>query len=60
MDSLHFLTSAIVDDRPQLNSISIEDNEVFLDATIHGPDEPMCCPTLRSTRHYRWSTTSWT
>jgi hypothetical protein len=48
-----FLTSAIVDDRPQLNSISIEDNEVFLDATIHGPDEPMCCPTLRSTRHYR-------
>lgn len=48
-----FLTSAFVDDRPQLNSISIENNEVFLDATIHGTDEPMCCPTLRTTRHYR-------
>jgi hypothetical protein len=48
-----FLTSAIVDDRPQLNSLSIEDGEVFLDATIHGPDEPMCCPTLQTTRHYR-------
>ena len=48
-----FLTSAIVDDRPQLNSLSIEDGEVFLDATIHGPDEPMCCPTLQTTRHYQ-------
>ncbi|HEX5838192.1 MAG TPA: Gmad2 immunoglobulin-like domain-containing protein [Anaerolineales bacterium] len=48
-----YLTSAIVDDRPLLNALSIEDNEVFLDATIHGPDEPMCCPTLRTTRHYR-------
>jgi len=48
-----FLTSAIVDDRPQLNALSIENGEVFLDATIHGPDEPMCCPTRRTLRHYR-------
>lgn len=48
-----FLTSAIVDDRPQLNALSIENNELFLDAIIHGPDEPMCCPTLRTIRHYR-------
>jgi hypothetical protein len=48
-----FLTSAIVDDRPQLNALSIEAGEVFLDATIHAPDEPMCCPTLRTLRHYR-------
>lgn len=48
-----FLTSAIVDDRPQLNALSIENGEVFLDAVIHATDDPMCCPTLRTTRHYR-------
>ncbi|MEO8357779.1 MAG: Gmad2 immunoglobulin-like domain-containing protein [Chloroflexota bacterium] len=48
-----FFTSAIVDDRPQLNALSIENDQIFLDAVIHGTDEPMCCPTLRTTRHYR-------
>src|SRR5688572_15034769 len=52
---LAFQTSSIVDDRPQLNALSIENNEIFLDATIHGFEEPMCCPTLRTTRHYRLS-----
>jgi len=51
--ALVFQTSSIVDDRPQLNVLSIENNEIFLDATIHGFEEPMCCPTLRTTRHYR-------
>jgi hypothetical protein len=48
-----FLTSSIVDDRPQLNALSIENGEIFLDAIIHGFDDPMCCPTLHTTRHYR-------
>jgi len=48
-----FLTSAIVDDRPQLTALSVDNGEVFLDATIHAMDEPMCCPTLRTSRHYR-------
>ena len=49
-----FQTSTMVDDRPQLNALSIANNEIFLDAVIHGVDEPMCCPTLRTTRHYRF------
>jgi hypothetical protein len=49
-----FQASTIVDDRPQLQALSIADNEIFLDAVIHGTDEPMCCPTLRTTRHYRF------
>jgi hypothetical protein len=49
-----FQTSNMVDDRPQLNALAIEDNEIFLDAVMHGIDEPMCCPTLRTTRHYRF------
>ena len=51
--ALTFQTSSIVDDRPQLNALSIENSEIFLEATIHGFEEPMCCPTLRTTRHYR-------
>lgn len=50
---LTFLTSNMVDDRPQLNALSIDNGEIFLEAVIHGPDEPMCCPTLRTMRHYR-------
>jgi hypothetical protein len=48
-----FQTSNMVDDRPQINALSIEKNEIFLDAVIHRIDEPMCCPTLRTTRRYR-------
>jgi len=50
---LTFQTSTMVDDRPQLNALSIDNNEIFLDVVIHGSDDPMCCPTLRTARHYR-------
>jgi hypothetical protein len=49
-----FQTSMIVDDRPQLNELSIENGEIFLDALVHGTDDPMCCPTLKTMRHYRF------
>ena len=51
--TLTFQNSTMVDDRPQLKALSIAGGEIFLDAVIHGTDEPMCCPTLRTTRHYR-------
>lgn len=47
-----FLTSVLIDDRPQINSISIENGEVFLDAVTHGFDDGACCPTLQTTRQY--------
>ena len=50
---LIFQTSIGVDDRPQPNELSISNREVFLDVTVHRADEPMCCPTLKSARHYR-------
>ena len=52
--TLTFQNSTMVDDRPQLMALSIQGGEIFLDAVIHGTDEPMCCPTLRTTRHYRF------
>jgi Immunoglobulin-like domain of bacterial spore germination len=51
--TLLFQNSTMVDDRPQLKALSIAGGEIFLDTVIHGSDEPMCCPTLRTTRHYR-------
>lgn len=52
-DAAVFESSVFVDDRPQINGIAIEHNEVRLDVTTHGTDDPMCCPTFHSTRHYR-------
>ena len=50
---LVYQTSAWVDDRPQLNELSIAGGEIFLDVTTHKTDDPMCCPTLKTARHYR-------
>jgi hypothetical protein len=47
-----FLTSIFLDDRPLINDLAVEDGEIFVDATVHNPDDPMCCPTLPTTRHY--------
>lgn len=48
-----FVSSTLVDDRPQLNSLSIKNSEILLDSVIHGIADPMCCPTLHVTRNYR-------
>jgi len=50
---LIFQTSAWIDDRPQVNELSIENGEIFLDVATHREDEPMCCPTLHNARHYQ-------
>jgi hypothetical protein len=50
---LIYQTSTMVDDRPGLNALAIENGEIFLDAVIHTLEDPLCCPTLRMTRHYR-------
>ncbi len=47
-----FQTSILLDDRAQPNKLSIEGGEIYLDATIHATNDPMCCPTLQTTRHY--------
>jgi len=35
-----------VDDRARLDSLSIVDKKIVADAMVHGPNDPMCCPTL--------------
>lgn len=48
-----FLASIFLDDRPLINSLAVEKGEIFVDAVIHSADDPMCCPTLPTNRHYR-------
>ena len=31
---------------------NIEGNEIVISMTVHGPGEPMCCPTLRVRKHF--------
>ena len=45
--------SVYVDDRPLADELSIADGEIYLDVTTHKLDDPTCCPTLHSTRHYQ-------
>ena len=55
---LIYQRAAMVDDRPGLNALAIENGEIFLDAVIHTLEDPLCCPTLRMTRRYRLVTTN--
>ena len=50
---LVYQTSVFVDDRPLVNELSMDESGIFLDVTVHDTDEPMCCPTLHTARHYR-------
>jgi hypothetical protein len=51
-DEAVFLTSIFLDDRPIINHLEVENGEIFVDAIVHNRDDPMCCPTLETTRHY--------
>lgn len=51
-DEAVYLTSIFLDDRPMINAVAVEDGEIFVDAVIHAADDPMCCPTLATIRHY--------
>lgn len=47
-----FLTSIFLDDRPIINHLEVDDGEVIVDAIVHNRGDPMCCPTLATTRSY--------
>jgi hypothetical protein len=43
---------ALLGDRAQINSLSIRDGEIVVDMITQGPNDPMCCPTLRVVETY--------
>jgi hypothetical protein len=44
----------LVDDRPVINSITIKDEQILLDVTVHGPNDPGCCAAQPNKRVYRY------
>ena len=38
--------SVLIDDRPKIDTLTIQDGQILLQATIHGANDPMVSPTL--------------
>ncbi len=43
----------MIDDRPIFQDIAIKDGAILLNVTVHGPNDPMCCPNQPTVRVYR-------
>lgn len=39
-------------DRVKIHSIVIEKDKITVDLTSHGPEDPMCCPTVRAVKSF--------
>jgi len=48
----HDVAWTYLGDRVQINSLSIQDDEIVVDMVTQGPDDPMCCPTQQVVRTY--------
>jgi len=48
-----FAASHLIDDRPQVNSLAIQNGEIWVDAIIHGSNDPGCCPAQPITQTFR-------
>lgn len=46
--------SALLGDRVQVKSLAVADGLIQAELLSHGPDDPACCPTLETTRKFRW------
>jgi len=47
------VSTRFLGDRLRIHSLNISDHVIVLDATMHTPDDPMCCPSLRAIRRFR-------
>jgi hypothetical protein len=48
------VTSFLLGDRVPAERIRIVDGTIEVDLTMHGPGDPMCCPTMEVTRRFRY------
>ncbi len=44
----------MIDDRPVIHALSIQNGEILVDATVHGPNDPGCCATQPTQRSFRF------
>jgi len=48
-----YTASHFIDDRAMINGFTVANSEIFLDATVHGVNDPGCCPALPTKRTLR-------
>jgi hypothetical protein len=46
------VASAELGDRAKIESVLIESGEITVELVTHGPDDPLCCPTVEATQKY--------
>jgi hypothetical protein len=47
------VASAELGDRTKIESVAIESGRITVEMVTHGPEDPMCCPTLEATHKYK-------
>jgi uncharacterized membrane protein len=50
---LEHLASISLGDRARVTDVSVDDGILVADLIVHGPDDPMCCPTQATRREWR-------
>lgn len=48
------VASASLGDRVEIFGVIIANNEIQVDMKVHGPDDPMCCPTQDTVKYFAW------
>jgi hypothetical protein len=43
----------LLGDRVRIHSVTIRENTIVVSMTAHAPGDPMCCPTLETTKTYK-------
>lgn len=43
----------LVDDRPQVETLAVQDGKITLSGVIHGSEDPMCCPAFAVSESYQ-------
>ena len=47
------VASAELGDRAKIEAVVIESGEITVEMVTHGPEDPMCCPTVEATQQYK-------
>ena len=46
------IDTAFLGDRIKIHSVALRGNEMIIEMTTHGPQDALCCPTLRMTKRF--------
>jgi hypothetical protein len=55
-DGWRHVDTVFLGDRLKIHSVALQGDRMIIDMTMHGPQDPMCCPTRRVTRRFAVNT----